>query len=520
MNTGNNQEFMERIFGVLESLRKKRVRLWSENGRLHYRAPKGALTQEEIECLRNSRGQMVALLQDSESETTEPGFVSRPRLCRAPMAFSQLAHWHTYRLGERRAIRQIASATRLRGPLNVDALQRSVAEIVTRHDTLRTRIVVLDGIPVQEISEEGNSEIRMGDLSDLSESLREVEIARILEQHILEPIDVAVGPLFGLALLKLRDDEHVLIVVMEHIISDAFSMSILLRDLFTAYTHALDGNSVALPAIPIQFADYALRQKTAKKSWMEKHGAYWSQCAAGCPRVRFPEDRSSTADAPLGWEAVNFRIDQELKAELREWCRLKRTTLVMGVFTAYVAVVLRWCNASESMIRYQSDGRVSPDMENTIGFFASVLYLRIKLLESDSFIELMSRVTDEYCKAYECADFSCMAARVPRPEFTRNTAFNWIPQGSKVDFSSLERSQDAIECTPIRFKNPMLRTLELDIEPYVLLFDTEDGVVGEVHFPLNRFSVGAMERFGRNFLAFLNRLLRQPEVRLNDIVLL
>jgi non-ribosomal peptide synthetase component F len=191
----------------------------------------------------------------------------------------------------------------------------------------------------------------------------------------------------------------------------------------------------------------------------------------------------------------------------------------MSVFTAYVGLVLRWCNASEGVIQYVTDGRVSPKIENTIGFFASVLYLRIELLEDASFVNLMNLVTDEYCKAYEHADFSYMEAQVPPPEFARNSCFNWVPQGAKIELSDSGGSEGAITCSPLTFAHPMLKNLERDNEPVILLFDTDDEIVGDVCFPLNRFSIDTMERFGRNLLVFIRALLRQPDDRVKDILL-
>lgn len=521
VSLANSQVSMDRIADILGSVRKKGVRLWSENGQLHYRAPKGAFTQEEIECLRASRGQIVALLERAKcAETVEPRLEPRPRLDRAPLAFSQLARWNLYQLHERRSTRRVASAMRLHGRLSIDALRQSVAEVVRRHDALRTRIVLCDGIPTQETAESGDCELEVDDLTALSESFREVEVNRLIEQFILEPIDVAVGPLFGVRLLKLRDEEHVLIVAMEHMISDGFSLDILARDLFAAYMQALRGRAFSLPAIPIQFPEYAVWQRNAQKSWIEKHGAYWHERLAGWQRLRFPEDRSSPTETNLGWGMVPLRIGRDLKAELREWCRLRRTTVVMSVFAAYVGLVLRWCNVPEAVFQYQSDGRFSSKIENTIGYFAAVLYLRMQLLEDDSFVDLVNRATDEYCKAYEHADFSYMAAQVPRPEFTRNTGFNWRPQGLfKIDLSDLDASEDAMTCSPVRFASPSIRNLEADSEPSIVLSDADDEIVGDVYFPLNRFSVETMERFGRNFLMFIRALLRQPEERVKGILL-
>jgi hypothetical protein len=509
---------IEEIEDILVSTREKGVTLWSENGQLHYKAPKGVLTHEEIDRIRISRNQIVTLLQRSaHSEPAEPRLEPHSRLDRAPLAFQQLAHWRRYQLNERRAIRQIASALRLRGRLNVNALQESIAEIVRRHDALRTRIVFTDEGPIQEISQAGNCKLELDDLTELPEGLREAEVSRSIEKQILDPIDVSSDPLFAVRLLKLYDDEYVLIVAMEHMISDAFSLNILLRELSDAYTQKLKGRASSLPVIPVQFSEYAVCQSNSLKSWLQKHGAYWSERLIACQRVGFPYDKSSPTKTRVGWGIVPVRIGIDLKAELREWSRLRRTTLVMSVFTAYVGLVMRWCNASECTIQYQSDGRVSPETQNTIGYFASLLYLRVVLLENDSLVDLMNRVTEEYCTAYEHSDFSYFAAQNPRPGISRSSSFNWVPQGPKIDRFG---SEDEIACSPINFVRPMTRNMELDGEPSILLFDTDgDETVGEVGFPLSRFSVDTMERFGRNFLVFVRALLRQPAGLVKDVLL-
>jgi hypothetical protein len=306
---------------------------------------------------------------------------------------------------------------------------------------------------------------------------------------------------------------------MEHMISDAFSINILSRDLFATYMQLVKGRDALLPGLPAQFSDYAVWQRNGHKSWIEVHGAYWSERLTECQRLRFPEDKALPTGIRLGWGRVPLHIGRELKAELSEWSRLRGTTLVMSVFTAFVGLVLRWCGVSKGMFQYQSDGRDNPKIENTIGFFAAVLYLRIELLDNDSFVDLMRRVAEEYCKAYEHADFSYMAAQVPPPEFTRNSAFNWVPQGLTINSSDLANSGEAVTCVPISFEHPMLRSLERDHEPSVGFIDTDDGIVGGVSFPLNRFSADTMERFGANFIEFIKALLRHSAPRVRDIVL-
>lgn len=506
-----NEPQSAQLAEMLGSVRRKGVQLWVANGELRYRAPKGALSSAEIARLRERQSQIVALLGRSEVLVSDATPVQRKCPQQAPLSFSQLAHWHVFRLGERPSVRSLAAAQRLCGPLQLEVLRMCLRESVRRHAALRTRIVLIDGVPVQEIIESADCELDVLDLIALPESDREVAVKRAIDELILQPIHVTVGPLFGVRLVRVRQDEHVLIVAMEHMISDAFSVAILLRDVLIAYVQRVSNGTVSLPQIPVQFADYATWLRSTHGSWLEKHGGYWSERLRGAGRVRFPQAHGVSPKSCRGWASVPLKIDKSLKAELREWSRLKRTTLVMSIFTAYCALVLRWCNVSQAVLRYQTDGRMNPKVENAIGYFATVLHLRVQLREADTFLDLLQRVIREYCLAYEHADFSYIDSQVPKPEFAHNSCFNWVPQGPKSELPRVKSVQGTITCHPVPFPSPSLKFHERDSEPVVLLYDVDEEVVGGVHFPVHRFSSESMESFGRNFMLFVQRMLREPD---------
>lgn len=521
MDATHKPESQSEVADLLVYLRQKGVRLRSKNGNLHCEAPKGAVTLEEIELIRGAKDELIALLT-----TISAGGISllacepSPRRDRAPLAYSQLAWWQLHKLGARNSSRSIASAICLRGRLNVDALTRGCEVIVRRHDALRTRILVCDGLPMQVIDEPAGWTLRVVDLTTVTQQRRDYEIAGRIEKLIAEPIDLAVGPLFAVELSRLSNDEHVLIVSMDHIISDGYSLSVLLREIFEAYVQILNGGTVCLPGIPTQFIDYAQWQRNSAREWIEEHGSYWSEHLKGCGRVKFPEDRGLSSITQTGWGQVRVTLKSSLRAQLSEWCRVRKTTLVMGVFTAYAALVLRWCNNPEAVIQYQSDGRIGAKLENAIGFYSSRLYLRTQLFHHDSFNSLLKRITDEYCAAYEHVDFYYLEAQVNHPEFAHNTLFNWAPEGSSgIDLSCLLGSDNSLTICPIPFLNPWLRDLDWDNEPTILLSDLGDEVVGGVYFPMNRFSDATMARFARNFLVFIEEQLRHPEGRISDISL-
>jgi hypothetical protein len=181
---------------------------------------------------------------------------------------------------------------------------------------------------------------------------------------------------------------------------------------------------------------------------------------------------------------------------------------------------MRWCNVSEIVVPFVTDGRPSHEVENAIGYFASVVYPRIKMSGEDDFDDIVRRVTQEYCAAFECADNSFIDAQSPPPGFTRNSCFNWVPQHPGNDFLDFANPQHTIALAPVPFVNPMIKDLQRDTEPFILFFDTDGRIEGEVYFPRDGFSKQTIERFGRNFLRFLMVLLREPAQRVVDIPLI
>jgi len=495
---------MESSTNLLEEMQGKGIQLWLDQGALRYKAPRGSVSPADLEKIRTSRNHIIQSLQRSAREA------------RAPLAFSQLAHWHLYRLSERPAIRQVAEAKRLMGPLDLESLKRALKQLVIRHDALRTRIVVSNDTPFQEVLESCPVELQVVDLRITREDQQEAEILRQIDKLILHPIVVTTDPLWAIRLLQIREDVHVVIVAMEHLIADAASLGVFFRDLFLAYRQTLTGRSVSLPALQIQFVDHALSQQRGHASWLEKHGAYWTRRLAGFGRLKFPEDPVASMQRPSGWGTIPIRIESGLKSRLVQTCRQLQTTLALGVLTAYVAAVSRWCGSPEVVVQFQTDGRMNPQVLNAIGYFACVLHLRIDLGMQTDFCELIHRVRDEYFQAYEHADESYLEAQLPRPQVARNCAFNWVPRLSDDKGLSEGFPEGTIECSSVPFAHPMLNTLDRDNEPVMLLYDVEDGITGYLYFPRDRFSVKYMTGFAQSFLLFAERLSESPESALNS----
>lgn len=488
---------------LMRSLRQRRVALSLRQGELHFVAPRGVLRDDDISRITSLREEIVAHLQRASTENDEHHSSA------APLAFSQLKHWHFHSAHARLPLRDVAAAVRLGGRLEVRAMAQSHAKVVGRHDALRSRIVRVDGSLKQEVAVSTGESLQVSDLRGLPPSARIGEARQQIDQLILQPVRFDTGPLFGIRLITLQEDQHLLVVATEHIISDAVSVNILLKDLLAFYLQIVGEQAVPLPAVGVQFPDYAAWQQHTHTRWLAKHGEYWQGPVKRGLRMRFPDSAVRPVGSNHAHGVVSLEIEHGLTARLRDRCRAARTTLAMGMFAAYAACALRWCGVAEAAVGYQIDGRMSSQVRNTVGFFTSTLYLCISLDSPMTFNDLLRQATDEYSRAYEHADSWYLATVVPAPGFIGNTLFNWVPQ-PEASVAELGGAPSSIAVAPFRFENPSFAQANDDREPLVLLADTGGGLVIDIHFPLRRFSDETMRRFGRNLLHFVTTLAQEP----------
>lgn len=493
------------ISNLLSGFRTRGVSIWCEGGRLRYRAPQGLLTPEDIGRLAANRAGLIRLLE-FEAVGSKDEWSANARL--SPLTHSQRVHWNAYRLIQRHGVRQIASALRIRGRLVLDALQAAVNDVIHRHDSLRTQIALLDGIPMQRTQKEGFCGLDIDDLAGVSGSSNEEIALQQVDEYLLRPVDVGTDALVGMRLLRIGVDDHILVTAMEHSISDAASLGIFLRDLFAFYRqNTKTAIRDELPSVGIQFPDYAVWQQGTHAAWLEKHSSYWNTRLMTWRRLHFPDDLAGTNDLS-GWSSVSLVIDAQLRSSLSRLARQQQTTLVITVFSAFAALVLRWCNVREAVFPFQIDGRDTPGLEDSIGYFSSTLYVHVEFLPEDRFVDLLRRVMSGYCTAYEHRDADYAESRLSPPTYTHNSAFNWIPRGP--DDGTQLASLDGMECSALRFQHPMLKTFELDWEPTVLMFDDGYEVRGEVSFAAKRFSEEYMQRFAQSLITLLRAVLAEP----------
>jgi Condensation domain len=317
-----------------------------------------------------------------------------------------------------------AAATRVSGPLDIGLLRASIEAVVARHESLRTRVVLKDGAPIQWIDHAGACPLQLVDLAGLSRDSVEAEAARLAKHFVDQSIDLSTGPLFEAQLLRLSHDQHVLIVALDHITADGLSFEILNREVWTLYEHGGEQAAPALPALPIQFADYAAWQAERSAAWRRRHASYWEACLAGAKGVRLPLRALDVTGQPAG-AMLHFCFGTQLSGRLAELAWHQRVPLSLVILAIYVAVMSRWCQQRDVLLGFVTHGRDRPELDQMIGSLANYLYLRLQLEPASTFVALLKHIVEQLCTAQRHRDFG----RVPDllPDCATELYFNWIP---------------------------------------------------------------------------------------------
>lgn len=518
---------MSNTIDILLSMYNKGVRIWADNGRILYRAPKGVITPADIQCLRARKAELLeALVATHIVSASEPPLVPRLSSDSVPLTYTQQARWNAFQvIGMCRNTRTCNFSLRLSGDLNIAALKQSFDEIVRRHESLRTRIVDICGTPMQIIDRSNESNLAIIDLTRIARSNVETEARKYVEEVVNEQVDMSVGPLFRAQLLKLGDYDNVLVVALDHIVADGVSIALLTRDIEITYMQAAQGLPLSPPRVVVQLADFAVWQQKNHQSFVKKHDAYWTNHLRGTSRIRMPAYQRPIRVAGSKWEKLPLRFDKEMSAGLNELSRRNGTTLVMSILTAYVASISRWCTQRDLVVGFLTTGRHRPEVGNTIGFFASTIYLRIELDGSDSFLDLLRRVTAEYYAVIEHQDFGLSAIPMPGPDVAHNASFNWFssPRLTSDDtYISNDQLKDAgafVRKEPFPFvaTSPEMEwDGDLPIyggEPWLLLSEGIDGIAGVMRYRRARFDSNSMKKCAHNFLSFARIVLEDPLAR-------
>jgi amino acid adenylation domain-containing protein len=345
-----------------------------------------------------------------EARRKEHGLQARPmlRVSRErpmPLSFAQQRLWFLDLLQPNSFTYNLPSRRRFKGTLDVTVLQRSLEEIVRRHEALRTIFKTIDGTPFQVVRQESILPLPVVDLSDRSGSEREDQVRRLVADEARNPFDLTRGPLLRAKLLRLGREDHILLVTMHHIVSDGWSMEVFFRELSVLYEAFSKDRPSPLPELPVQYPDYAAWQRDwLQGEILESQLSYWRNQLRNVPTLELPMDRPRPPVQSFAGASESLVIDKDLSAALKSLCRRQRVTLFMMLVAGFQALLHRYTGEEDVVVGCPIAGRIRPEVEGLIGFFLNTLVLRTDFSGDPSFSELLARVRDTALAAYANQD--------------------------------------------------------------------------------------------------------------------
>jgi amino acid adenylation domain-containing protein len=413
---------------------------------------------------------------------------SGPRQGPLPLSRAQERLWFLSQFEAMTSCYHIGTAFRVWGSLDVRALDRSLAALVQRHESLRTRFSATGGMPEQIIDPYLKCPLAFEDLSEVREVDREALVSRRLEEIARKPFDINVGPLFRPIVLRLSPSEYIFGMVLHHIVGDAWSVDVIIRELGLLYSAELEQRPSGLGALPIQYADYALWQREClRESTLEKQLMYWKARLNEAPlTLALPTDRQRSTAENFEGAVIRFTLSEDLSSSLRELAHREGATLFMVLLAAFTAVLSRWTGQEDMIIGTPIANRKHAVTEGLVGLLVNTLLIRADLAGNPSFRELLSRIKEGCLGAYAHEDVPLeILAEILRPSrdlslqplFQVMFALQHIPQVA-LQFSDLSARPFDIERTTAKFDLSLSfkekpSSLEGSIEYRAALFEPE-----------------------------------------------
>jgi len=476
---------------------------------------------ERRESLSAAKQAVLARLLRAGVRTGAPGAGAiRPRDPGAPALLSgaQQRLWFLHQMEPGSAAFNIPLLLRLHGPLDVPALERALAEIVRRHEALRTLFVLRGAAPVQQVLPPPGRVLSIDDLPSLAADEREAALRAWAEQEAGAPFDLATQPGVRARLLRVAAKDHVLAVTLHHIVSDGWSTGVLYRELAALYGAFTRGEPSPLPPLAIQYADYSAWQRA--RLAREEHARqveYWRARLAGAPvLLDLPTDRPRPAVPGTGAASRRFRIPRPLHERLSALARAEGATPFMALAAAWAALLHRWSGQDDLVVGTPVAGRTHPQTEPLIGFFVQTLALRMDLSGDPSFRALLGRVRQTTVEAY---------------------AHQEVPLDQLVDELKVERSlshppvfQAMIALQNASGAGPELPGLRVETmgaevgagEGYLALYMEEDerGLDAVLRYPTDLWDAATIDPLAAQLLALLDAAAADPDARLSRLPLL
>ncbi|GGO96048.1 type I polyketide synthase [Wenjunlia tyrosinilytica] len=438
---------------------------------------------------------------------TDTPLLRVPRHDLMPLSFGQESLWLAEELHGPSATYNIPGAVRLIGRLETGALRRSLRQVIQRHEVLRTTIHAVDGLPGQRVHDELNVELPVRDV-------REEQISDLAQEHARTVFDLTSGPLIRVTLLRVGPEDHVLLVNIHHIVSDGWSLGVLVEELVTLYSAFVRGGPSPLERLDHQYVDFAQWQRR----WLEgevfdRQLAFWRRKLAGAPSLlELPTDRPRPEIQRIHNAVRKFVVPPEVSADLVALGRAEGATLFMVLLAAFKVLLARYSERTDIIVGTTSANRTRAVFEQMIGMFVNNLALRTDLSGNPTFRELLARVRDTAVDAYAHQDLP-FRTLVDELRQDRSTAVTPVFQ---VLFL-LQKLNITLELPGITAHTLEVDALHTKFDLTLFMEEQENGIEGTFIYNAELFDEPTVERMAAHLRRLLVSAVAAPDIRIESL---
>ncbi|MFB2937533.1 amino acid adenylation domain-containing protein [Aerosakkonemataceae cyanobacterium BLCC-F154] len=429
----------------------------------------------------------------------------------ASLSFSQVRMWLLDQLEPGNPAYNRPTNIHLTGQLNVAALEQSLNEIVRRHDILRTSFLAVDGQPVQVISATLTLSLPIVDLSHLVKNDRESEVQRLATQEAQQSFNLSQLPLIKAILVRLNEQEHILLLTLHHIIFDGWSMGVLTQELAALYEAFSTGKPSPLPELPIQYADFAEWQR---QKGLESQLAYWKkQLGGNLPVLELPTDQPRGAVQTFRGAKHSLLLSKTLTQALKELSQREGVTLFMTLLAAFQTLLYRYTGQDDIIVGTPIAGRDRTETEKLIGVFINTLVLRTQIDSNLTVRELLGRVREVALGAYNCSDipFEKLVQELqPERNLSRTPLF-------QILFQLRNLPNEAVEVQGLKIEDCQLETGIVMLDLALEIEEQPEGLYCTFKYNKDLFNTATIEQISVNFQTLLAGIIANPEQSILDL---
>ncbi|MDG9872547.1 amino acid adenylation domain-containing protein [Pseudomonas juntendi] len=460
-----------------------------------------------------------AALAGQGSDDGAPPIVAVDRSQPLSLSYAQHRQWFLWQLDPDSSAYNIPAALRLRGQLNVSALGRSFEALTLRHETLRTTFRVEDGQAVQVIHPHQAFCLQAEPVTAPAGDALQAWLQGLIEAETQRPFDLAQGPLLRVKLLRLADDDHVLVLTLHHIVTDGWSMPILVEELEQHYAGLCSGQPVALPALAVQYADYAAWQR----QWMQageqqRQLAYWQQQLGGDqPVLELPTDRPRPAVQSLAGANHDIVLDDGLAVALKQLAKQHNATLFMVLLASFQALLHRYTGQRDIRVGVPIANRNRAQIERLIGFFVNTQVLRADCDPQLSFKALLGQVRDTALAAQAHQDLpfeQLVDALQPERSLSHSPLFQ-VMLNHQTQVRGETRELPGLSLQRLSWER---HSAQFDLT--LNTFEHADGLGASLSYATALFDRQTVQALADNWRVLLHGIVEQPEARIADLPLL